>query len=246
MLGQKSTVVCTQPNTLALATPDGLPAKTDKAKLLRKLEDDTGHENIMQLEDNVNIMDGNALLQALTGLPQTFAELAEKAYCSLPKANTVHFVTDTYQEDAIKSIERERWESEAFLMKGQSARLPPERRAFRQNNVNKESLNLLLHTELKNRSYAKRLQYCEVLFVCKDLCVCLSSSDGLAVQCSDVYELCSPQEEADTRIILHCLHVTEHDTTLDIIIRSSNTDVIILLLQYGCQIAGKVYLTRYW
>ena len=70
--------MCTQPNTLALATPGGLPAKTDKAKLLHKLEDDTGHENIMQLEDNVYIINGNALLQALTGLPQTFAELAEK------------------------------------------------------------------------------------------------------------------------------------------------------------------------
>ena len=229
---------------MALATPDGLPAKTDKAKLLHKLEDDTGHENIMQLEDNVYIINGNALLQALTGLPQTFAELAEKKSCSLPKAKTVHFVTDTYKEDTIKSIERERLESEDFLVKGQSARLPREWRAFRQNNVNKESLNLLLHTELINRSYAKRLQHCEVLFVCKDLCVCLSSSDGLAVQCSDVYELCSPQEEADTRIIiiLHCLHVTEHDATLDIIIRSPDTDVIILFLQYGCQIAGKVYL----
>ena len=134
-------------------------------------------------------------------------------------------MTDTYKEDTIKSIERERRESEDFLVKGQSARLPREWRAFRQNNVNKESLNLLLHTELINRIYAKRLQHCEVLFVCKDLCVCLSSSDGLAVQCSDVYELCSPQEEADTRIIVHCLHVTEHDATLDIIIRSPDTDV---------------------
>ena len=78
-----------------LATPDGLPAKTDKVKLFHKLEDDNGHENIMQLEDNVYIMDGNALLQALTGLPQTFAELAEKAFCSLPTAKTVHFVTDS-------------------------------------------------------------------------------------------------------------------------------------------------------
>ena len=46
----------------------------------------------------------------------------------------------------------------------------------------------------------------------------LVSSDGLAVQSSDVHELCSSQEEADTRIILHCLHVSEHDATLDIIV----------------------------
>ena len=108
--------------------------------------------------------------------------LQKKASCSLPKAKTVHFVTDTYKEDAIKSIEHERrGESEAFLVKGQSARLPPEWKAFQQNIVNKESLNLLLHTELKNHSYAKRLEHCEVLFVCKYLCVYLSSSDGLDV-----------------------------------------------------------------
>ena len=129
----------------ALATPDGLPAKTEKAKLLHKLEDGTGYEDIMQLEDNVYIMDGNALLQALTGLPQTFGELAEKVFCSLPEAKTVHFVTDTYKEDSIKSIERKRrGESESFLVKGPSARLPRDWKVFLQNNVNKESLIPLL------------------------------------------------------------------------------------------------------
>ena len=69
----------------------------------------------------------------------------------------------------------------------------------------------------------------------------LVSSDDLAVQSSDVHELHSSQEEADTRIILHCLHVSEHDATLGIIVWLPDTDVFILLLQYGCQIAGKVY-----
>ena len=78
------------------------------------------------------------------------------------------------KEDSIKSIERKRsGESEAFLVKGPSARLPWDWKAFQQNNVNKESLNLLLLNKWKNHSYAKRLQHCEVLFVCKDLCVCL-------------------------------------------------------------------------
>ena len=70
-------------------------------------------------------------------ITQTFAELAEKAFCSLPKAKTVHFVTDTYKEDSIKSIERKRsGESEAFLVKGPSAGLPWDWKAFQQNNVN--------------------------------------------------------------------------------------------------------------
>jgi hypothetical protein len=76
---------------------------------------------------------------------------------------------------------------------------------------------------------------------CKDLCVCLSSLDGLTVQSSVIHDLCSSQEEADTTIILHCLYVSAQDATLDIIVRSPDTDVFLLLIQYGCQITGKVY-----
>ena len=79
----------------ALATPDSLPAKTDKAKLFHKLEDKNGHENIMQLDDNIYTMDGNALLQAHTGLPQTIAELAcRKSFLFPAKGKDIHFVTD--------------------------------------------------------------------------------------------------------------------------------------------------------
>ena len=66
-----------RPGPWSLATP--LPAKTDKAKLLHIMEDDTGHENIMQLEDKVYIINGNAPLQAVTGLPQTFPEHLQKS-----------------------------------------------------------------------------------------------------------------------------------------------------------------------
>jgi hypothetical protein len=142
------------PMPWALATPDGLPAKTDKATLLHKLEDDTGHEDNLQLEDKVHIIDGNALLQALSGLPQIFGELAEKIFCSLPKAKRVHFVTDTYKEASIKSAEQKRrGESETFLVKGSSTRLPRDWKAFLQNNFYKENLILLLLSEWKKNTY---------------------------------------------------------------------------------------------
>ena len=145
----------------ALATPDGLLAKTEKAKLLHKLEDGTGYEDIMQLEDNVYIMDGNALLQALTGLPQTFGELTEKVFCSLPEAKTVHFVTDTYKEDSIKPIERKR-PTQSFLVKGPSARLPRDWKAFLQNKVNKESL--IRFSSMYRKNTAMRREYNIVKF----------------------------------------------------------------------------------
>ena len=38
-----------------------------------------------------------ALLQAMTGLPDTFEELANKVFDALPKAERLDLVTDTYK-----------------------------------------------------------------------------------------------------------------------------------------------------
>ena len=82
-------------------TPDGLPAKTDNAKLMHQLEDDAALVHHPCL-------DGNALLHALTTLPQTFGELSKKLFSVVPKVNRVDLVTDTYKDNSIKSAERRR------------------------------------------------------------------------------------------------------------------------------------------
>ncbi|KAI0240668.1 hypothetical protein LSAT2_008579 [Lamellibrachia satsuma] len=48
----------------------------------------------------------NALLHALTALPQTFGELSEKVFSVLPKLKRVDFVTDIYKDNSVKSAER--------------------------------------------------------------------------------------------------------------------------------------------
>ena len=58
--------------------PDGFPVKTDKAKLMHQLEDDAALVHHPCLDDlGAYVVDGNALLHALTALPQTFVELSE-------------------------------------------------------------------------------------------------------------------------------------------------------------------------
>ena len=53
--------------------------------------------------------------------------------------------------------------------------------------------------------------------------------------------LFSSQEEADTRIILHCLHVKEQNTDVrTIIVRSPDTDVLVLLVKYWTQIGCSI------
>lgn len=80
-----------------LATGDGLPAKTDKAKMLHTLETDQaaivnpGNDKI-----SAYIIDGNALLHSLTSIPDNFGQLAGKVFNCLSKVNRIDFVTDTY------------------------------------------------------------------------------------------------------------------------------------------------------
>ena len=89
----------------SLATPDGFPVKTDKAKLLHQLEDDAALVHHPCLDDlGAYVVDRNALLHALTALPQTLGELSEKVFNLLPKVKRV----DTYKGNSIKSAERRR------------------------------------------------------------------------------------------------------------------------------------------
>jgi hypothetical protein len=226
----------------ALATPDGLPAKTDKAKLMHRLEDETAVVDHPKLEElGAYIVDGNALLQSLIALPQTFGELSEKVFSVLPKVKRLDFVTDTYKDNSIKAAERSRrGTSESYLVKGPSTKLPKEWKSFLSNNDNKTNLIKLLLSEWRKEKYAAQLVGRHVFFVSCEECVTLTSTDGITVECIPVPSLSSSQEEADTRILLHCFHVAT-SSTADIIVRSPDTDVFMLLLYYGNQLQQNVY-----
>jgi len=61
------------------------------------------------------------------------------------------------------------------------------------------------------------------------------SVDGLSVSATEVDQLCSTHEEADTRIILHCVYAMKHqnlDNEHSIVVKPPDTDVFILLLAY--------------
>ncbi|KAL8588989.1 hypothetical protein ACOMHN_065771 [Nucella lapillus] len=107
----------------SMATPDGMPAKTDKSKLMQLLE----KEQVLQDLDRskcTSIVDGMVLLHSLTALPSTFAELADKVLRCLPASTRVDFVADTYHPDSIKMMERiRRGQSETFLLSGPNTKV---------------------------------------------------------------------------------------------------------------------------
>lgn len=101
-----------RPVPWTLSTADGCPVKTDKSKMMHRLEAGVNHQerppHTHTHSHVIYLFDGNALLQAMTGLPGSFEELAQKVFASLPKCERVDFVTDTYIEHSIKSTERTR------------------------------------------------------------------------------------------------------------------------------------------
>ena len=73
--------------------------------------------------------------------------------------------------------------------------------------------------------------------MCEKECHCLQSEDGLTVTASPAVNLVSDHEEADTRIILHCLYASHHSTASSaIVLHSPDTDVFVLLLHYSHRI----------
>ena len=101
------------------------------------------------------------------------------------------------------------------------------------NDENKTQLIKLLLSEWRKPRYAARLRGRQLFFVCRENCICLTSSNGVLVGVRPEEDLFSSQEEADTRMILHCQHIAQHHPTSVIVVRSPDTDVLVLLLKFS-------------
>ncbi|XP_041373542.1 uncharacterized protein LOC121386637 [Gigantopelta aegis] len=182
----------------------------------------------------IYVIDGSALLQAQVALLSTFGELADSIFDQLPKVQRVDFVSDSYLPLSIKGIERARGcSSEAFLIIGTLTKVPRDWKKFLSNDKNKQRFIHFLLDEWKKDKYGSKLLGKKVLFVCENKYISLSNSDGTHTVSEEVEELISTQEEADTKIILHCVHIAFNPTDEStIIVRYPDTDVVILLLNF--------------
>ena len=61
-------------------------------------------EDISKMQGTVHVIDGMAFFLSLTDLRDTFGKIAKKVLHTLPQRAPVHFITDTYKPDFIKSI----------------------------------------------------------------------------------------------------------------------------------------------
>ena len=216
----------------SLATADGSPTRTDKSKLLHKLEE--GHVLSENPGKALHIIDGNALFYEINQLPDSFGELATRIFNHLPNAARVDFVTDTYVTNSIKSAERERrGSSKSLLVQGPLTKVPRDFKDFLANEHNKTQLIQLLTNEWKSDKFAPKLHGRQIFVVHGERCWLLTSDDGITTISHEVQELRSSHEEADTRIILHMLHADHNEGSETIVVRSPDTDVFMLLIKYA-------------
>ena len=230
------------PVSWSIATADDLPVKTDKTKLFHFYDVEENLANKPPLHQSSVIIDGNALLQALVGIPDTFEQLCEKVFYQLPNAKRIDIVTDSYHPTSIKTIERNRRGSgQSYLIIGGLTKIPHNWKEFLSNSKNKQQLLKLLLNEFQKDKFAKKLQNRVINFVYEERCISISSNDGVSIQVEDNLKLYSSQEEADTRIILHLLDISS-STSQDhnIIVRSPDTDVFVLLVKFSQQISQNV------
>ena len=213
----------------SLATADGCLCKTNKAQLLHVIEKDVMTETAEVVPSHTIVVDGNALFHAVVKLPRTFGEFARTVFNHLPKSVPVHFVTDSYHTQSIKEGERRRRGSAGtHVIGGGQTKLPSDFKKFLHSSENKKQLISFILREWQQAAYAADLQCRDVYYVCEENCCLLTSVDGKTVSCETVPQLASNHEEADTRIILHCVYAAQ--TSSAVTVRSPDTDVLVLLV----------------
>ena len=151
----------------SLASPHGLPLKTNQAQLLgvREKQEFVVTEDISKMQGTVHVIDGMAFFHSLTDIPDTFGELEKKVLHTLPQRAPVRFITDTYKPDSIKSFDRDRRgrTNDSFLLKGPA--MPSNWKTFLASGTNKKTLTQFLLFEMEKDVYAPDLLGREMFFM---------------------------------------------------------------------------------
>ena len=224
------------PVPLSLANPDGSRRTTKKSNLqsiiLKHCNKELAHPRESQpskSEVSTFIIDLMAAIRTLTVIPDTYEELTWKFLKSLPSGYPrVDIVADTYKKRSIKSGERsKRGCSDRIIVQSAQSKVPRNFTDFLMNGENKWRLiELMLETVEKNRLKVLNVLRCTELYFstenhCSKLTLSSSESDD---------SLSSNQEEADTKVALHCKHALERDPSKQIVVRSPSGDIDILVI----------------
>ena len=229
------TILCSEiiPVPLSLADINGNLRSGDKSNLQKRLLEDIDCRESINLDNKPSclIIDGQALVCSIGKAKEceNFGHLADKFRNSVLSQGAsyarIDVVFDRYRENSIKESTRDRraLKQKAIrkLIDSRSVTLPHDWANFLASSENKSDYANFLSTEIKRQS-----QYD------KEIVTAGGFKNELEVWASrdieNISELCSTQEEADTRLILHAINCNFKY----IVVSSRDTDVLILLVSH--------------
>ena len=181
-------------------------------------------------------------------MPERFSELAEMVRTRIlvesGEASRIDFLGDHYPAISIKNTERNKRGKDGQLVVNiisPEQFCPRQWRKFMPNGSNKINLlNFLVRVWSANPAYAQKIKDHTLFVTHGDDCTKLVVSEG-TVTASTVVELCSNQEQADTRMLLHASHASQNGHQR-IAITSSDTDVEVLACHYQAVIPAEIML----
>lgn len=217
------------PVPLAMCHLDGAICKTDKSVLLKILQN-----NIVSnppASCDVIIYDGLFLLHSMTEVPLSFGNISKKLITIVTSSNvrTVIIAFDRYFTPSIKDHEhtlRGRVEGQNY-----SINSPDQLRlanfANELKNINfKNALIEFICNDWEN-NYMVPFIGEKTIYINHDICYKYEKQDEKIHRTVEENLNCTAHEEADTKIIFHICHL---DTDADVIIRCSDTDILVILL----------------
>ena len=170
------------------------------------------------------------------GLAQKFLKCIPSGY------KRVDIVADTYQEFSIKNAERgNRGESSKILVKSLQSKIPRDFQAFLLNGDNKTRMMELIaeYIETRKAKVFNILHTNKILISLDNKCISISRLSTTVEE-----SLKSNQEEADTKVILHCLQILKSNQTSIVKLRSpsGDTDIVVLSVALLYEFRNRVIL----
>ena len=235
--------------SLSISNADGSRRQTSKSKLMQVLNSlmaTTSFANNCKPPSSgvgAYVVDFIALIRTMIEIPSTFEGLAWKIIKCIPSGYPrVDLVADTYRQMSMKNAERDnRGSSSQIIIKSIQSKVPRDFKNFLSNGENKtRMITLLFDYFASNRVKVLNTLRASKLVLSKD-------TDTTCITLSSVYvddELTSNQEEADTKIILHCWDVLQNNTIQSVILRShsGDTDITVLAVSLLHEYQEKVFL----
>ena len=177
------------------------------------------------------VADLMAGIQQLTGISGTYEDLTWKYLNTLPVGYPrVDILADTYRDNSIKAVERsKRGSSDPITIRTSKSIIPSDVNIILRNGKNKTRMIELI-LEVMERNILKCLDIlgCTEIYFSRDNECKRITHEGVTLE----NDLCSNQEEADTKVILHSKHAFDRSPEKTVIVRSpsGDTDIIVLMI----------------